>query len=453
MTLTDSGSALVGANVQFTATLLSSFTFTTTQFVSTTVVDGGGEARSMSALAVGADGRPLITYYSGNTFKLAQCQTLNCTAASAIRTIDPNIKAGEPNDTSMAVDRHGRPIIAYQALTTTGPSGTGFAVAKCLDTTCGVVTTTILDAGGIAYSLGIAPDDLAAIAYLDSTRVPSVLKFVKCLDVACTRAAIKTLETTSTGAGLALAIGVDGLPIISYVLNSTNTLTVIKCLTADCETGLKTSLDPQSSPNGWARLGIGSDGLPAISYFDLNSRLKLAKCTNADCTQYTTQTIAATPDVRGGIGMTIGPDNLPVLAYADETDGSLQMAMCQTPDCAFAIRWTVDPAPVRAPSPAMILGADGRLLVSYFNPSTSTIKVAKALPQMTYTVNYGDDSPTLTGGWNARTLPFTHRYQAPGVYTATITAKVGSQSASASTVVVIIGKTYLPSLLRGDSGT
>ena len=443
------GSQNVGDQVQLFGSLPATMSLAPMKFVSATIQDNDGAARTISALAVGADQRPLITYYIGNKFNLAQCQTVTCTSASAIHTLDPSIMVWVHNYTSMAVDKDGLPVIAYQS----NQQEVGFAVTKCLDVTCGTITTTVLErGGGIAYSLAIAPDDLPVIAYLDVVATPSVLKLAKCLDPACTRATIKTLETTSTGGGMALAIGADGLPIISYVLNSTNTLKVFKCQTADCETGIKTTLDPQSSTNWWTRLVIGSDGLPAISYFDLNiRRLKLAKCLNIDCTAASFKSIGALPNVDGGIGMTIGADNLPMITYANGIDGSLEMALCQTANCENTVVVTVDATPVGAPGPNMVMGADGQSLMSYFNQSASTIKIAKALPEISYTLNYGDGTPTVQGNWNARVLPFAHRYRMPGAYTAVITMTSGAggvmQTASASTLV-LVGQTYLPMLQR-----
>ena len=75
------------------------------------------------------------------------------------------------------------------------------------------------------------------------------------------------------------------------------------------------ALDPDTA------IAIGADGLPVVSYYDAtNGSLKVAKCVNAECTGTATIT---TVDSAGVVGqytaIAIGTDSLPVMSYYDAT--------------------------------------------------------------------------------------------------------------------------------------
>jgi predicted regulator of Ras-like GTPase activity (Roadblock/LC7/MglB family) len=85
-----------------------------------------------------------------------------------------------------------------------------------------------------------------------------------------------------------ITIGADGLPIISY-LDSTNlNLKVAHCGDPACSAGNTiTTLDSEGHVGWFTSITIGADGLPIISYLDVtNNTLKVAHCSNPFCTPY-----------------------------------------------------------------------------------------------------------------------------------------------------------------------
>lgn len=91
--------------------------------------------------------------------------------------------------------------------------------------------------------------------------------------------------------------------------------------------------DPANNVGSYGSIAIGTDGLPVISYYDFTAgALKVAKCTDASCTGATITTIDdPANDVGRGTSIAIGTDGLPVISYHDYTAGTLKVAACVMP--------------------------------------------------------------------------------------------------------------------------
>jgi hypothetical protein len=133
-----------------------------------------------------------------------------------------------------------------------------------------------------------------------------------------------------------IAIGTDGLPVISYYDSTNGDLKVAKCANATCTgTATITIVDSTGSAGHDTSITIGTDGLPVISYYDVaNGDLKVAKCANAACSGTSTISIV---DSTGQVGyytsITIGTDGMPVISYYDSTNGDLKVAKCANQFC------------------------------------------------------------------------------------------------------------------------
>jgi predicted regulator of Ras-like GTPase activity (Roadblock/LC7/MglB family) len=142
----------------------------------------------------------------------------------------------------------------------------------------------------------------------------------------------------SVGEDTSIAIGADGLPVISYRDSTALALKVAKCANAAC-TGVATITtvdDPVNSVGAQTSIAIGTDGLPVVSYFDNTAgALKVAKCANAACTGVATITTVDDPANAVGFftSIAIGADGLPVISYFDNTADALRVAKCGTRSC------------------------------------------------------------------------------------------------------------------------
>ncbi|MGH6692722.1 MAG: hypothetical protein ACREF4_18795 [Gammaproteobacteria bacterium] len=98
---------------------------------------------------------------------------------------------------------------------------------------------------------------------------------------------IATVDTDSAR-HISIILGVDRFPVMSYRESGGTDLRVAKCADADCSTTptLTTVDDPDGSDDvgEFTSIAIGADGLPVVSYFDArNDDLKIAKCGNRLC--------------------------------------------------------------------------------------------------------------------------------------------------------------------------
>jgi len=300
-----------------------------------------------TSIITGTDGLPVISYFStgSNTLKVVKCGDAACSPnnPNLINVVDPSSNVGQYN--SIAIGADGRPVIAYYDATLKR-----LKVAKCDNAACTTSNYVVVDAGvpgpgqgagvGLYNSISIGSDALPFISYYDATN--NALKVVKCGDAACsTNNIISMLDWRNNaqmilGQHTAIAIGADGLPIISYYYadsSSTPTsgaLYVVKCRNAAC-TGAFTpgTLDGGAANvrvGKYSSITIGTDGLPIVSYYDeINSALKIAKCNDAACgtgttitTTITTLSTANTGTVNAGIytSITIGSDGLPLVVYS-----------------------------------------------------------------------------------------------------------------------------------------
>ena len=261
----------------------------------TTVEDGANAVGQSHSIAIGADGFPVISYLdaTAGALKVAKCASADCTGAITITVVDPGPGGA---DNAIAIGADGLPVISYLA-------GTGPRVAKCVNPACtGASTITGVDVvtvgGGFGYgtSIAIGADGRPIISYMETGGASWWLKVAKCANAACTGASTIT-NFGSPGFRSSLAMGPEGFPVISYLQGGVGGwgLRVRKCVDAAC-TGpsIVTTLDI-ATPNdsSWRGLGssmaIGADGLPVISYAvsAVNTSgpgsLKVAHCNQPSC--------------------------------------------------------------------------------------------------------------------------------------------------------------------------
>jgi hypothetical protein len=150
---------------------------------------------------------------------------------------------------------------------------------------------------------------------------------------------ITTVESAFAGEYSSIAIGADGLPVISYKDDTNYALKVAHCGNANCTSGNTiATVDTAGFVGDDTSIAIGTDGLAIISYWDFtNQDLKVAHCGDALCTP-ATNTIT-TVDSAGNVGqytsIAIGAGGLPVISYFDETNGNLKVLHCGVTSCTL----------------------------------------------------------------------------------------------------------------------
>jgi len=331
-----------------------------------------------TSVAIGTDGFPIISYDNAlnDDLKVAKCGNAACSAGNTITSVDT---AGMVGDwSSIAIGADGLPIISYW-----DDTNSDLKVAKCGNAACsaGNTITSVDTAGSVGdfSSIAIGADGLPIISYRDG--IPADLKVAKCGNAACSAGNIFTSVDAigNTGIWTSIAIGADNLPVISYYDVTTPALRVAKCGNAACSAGnIFTSVDTVLGK--WTSINIGADGLPIISYYDeTNTDLKVAKCGNAACSAGNTITSV---DTAGDIGwyssIAIGADGLPIVSYYDATNLDLKVAKCGNVACSAGNTITsVDTAGDVGTWNFIAIGADGLPIIGYRDNPNNGLKVVK----------------------------------------------------------------------------
>ena len=173
-----------------------------------------------------------MAYWDDVHLKVAHCANAACTGAATISLVDFNVDVGD--FAAIAIGADGLPVISYL-----DQHNLHLKVAHCSDRACSGVPTisTVDSAAGVGFgtSITIGADLLPIVSYYDKTNQD--LKVAHCGDTACTSAATITVVDRAGPVGLStgIAIGEDGLPIVSYIDNTNGYLKVVKCNNRFCE--------------------------------------------------------------------------------------------------------------------------------------------------------------------------------------------------------------------------
>lgn len=348
---------------------------------------GSGGVGDYNAIAVGSDGLPVISFWeSSGILHVAKCANAACSGLATDTPVDDPLVNSVGSFTSIAIGTDGLPVISYRDQT-----AATLKVAKCANPSCtGAATITTVDdpptnGVGLFTSIAIGSDGFPVISYYDETAL--ALKVAKCANAACIGlATITTVDDSANDLGRysSIAIGSDGLPVVSYRDNTAGTLKVAKCATATC-TGAATitTIDDSVVNSGtYTSIAIGADGLPVISYYGNSAgALMVAKCINAACTGATIVTPVDDPtnSVGANTSITIGADGLPVISYRDVTANALKVAKCADAACSGVATITTLADLADAPNLAtsIAIGSDGLPVISYQNMSVGRLEVLK----------------------------------------------------------------------------
>lgn len=307
------------------------------------VDDPTGQAGQYTSIETGADGLPVISHYESpaGILKLVRCGNLGCTSGNTHVTVDdPANDVGRWS--SLAIGADGFPVISYADVT-----AGALKVAKCSNAACSSSIRTTVDdppanSVGLYSSIAIGADGLPVISYHDATA--GALKVVKCGNDACNNAnTFTTVDDPANavvGTYTSVAIGAGGRPVISYHDATAGALKVARCGNAGCTAGNAiTTVDDPADPNTIAgmasSLAIGADGRPVVAYREdvfTTFRLKVAHCGNDACSAGTSLQVVDEPYGLPG-DIAIGADGRPVISYYTPATCGLHVAKCGNAGC------------------------------------------------------------------------------------------------------------------------
>ena len=162
----------------------------------------------------------------------------------------------------------------------------------------------------------------------------------------CTPGArIRVVDASSNTVGrfAAATLGADGLAVVVYYDDTNQRIKVAHCEDAACTNATISVVDSNvGDPGAWQHatgIAIGGDGLPVLSYYHAASMgLKVAHCQNVACTASTTLTVASGSSDQGPENsIAIGTNGFPVVTYGDIGADQRDAIRCFTADCSLAI--------------------------------------------------------------------------------------------------------------------
>ena len=231
-------------------------------------------------------------------------------------------------------------------------------------------------------SVAIGTDGLGLVSF---TYNNCALRVAHCNDVACTSPSVSTLDSEDcAGQYSSTTIGADGLGLVSYYDGQMGHLNVAHCDDVACTSATISTVDstPGSGVGWWTSITVGADGLGLISYYDTGNRsLKVAHCSNITCTSATLTTLdtvgLADAETNNLTSVTIGADGLGLISYhAQWPYYDLRVAHCSNINCSSAITSTLDSAGYVGLFSSVTVGSDGLGLISYRDSTNTDLRVA-----------------------------------------------------------------------------
>ena len=210
-----------------------------------------------SSTAAGADGFPLVAVYdtNSNDLKIVHCNDQTC-SSSTTTVLDSVGTVGRYPSVTVGSDGFG--LVSYL-----DASGNNLKMAHCTNLACTAFTTsTIVSSGTVAddsTSVNVGTDGFGVVSYVDGGN----LKVAHCTNVACSSAGANTIDATGVGYS-SIAIGADGLPLVSYLDSTNGDLQVAHCTDILCASSTTTAFDTSNNAGFYTSLTIGSDGLGLV---------------------------------------------------------------------------------------------------------------------------------------------------------------------------------------------
>jgi hypothetical protein len=248
------------------------------------ITEGTDDIGSHTALAIGSDGFPVIAHYnfSDGDLMITKCGNVSCSSGNTTHQVTSAQDIG--TEASIAISTDGYPVIAYHNATSTVRD---LIIYKCTSLDCSTGSTNAVEGTwwGLETSIAISTDGFPVIAHYDDNTQNAVV--TKCSNADCSSVTSNTQITTTDidGFTLSLALSSDGFPIIASNNNSDGDLNVIHCTNAACSTfNTPVEISDGDIAGKDVSLALGWDGLPVITHWnDTDDEIVITKCGSYTC--------------------------------------------------------------------------------------------------------------------------------------------------------------------------
>jgi len=229
-------------------------------------------------------------------------------------------------------------------------------------------------------SIAIGTDGLPLISYYDATN--GNLMVAHCDDVNCTSATLSTLDSIGdVGLYTAIAIGGDGLGMIAYRDATNLDLKYAHCDNINCTTANLNIVSSTGDVGTWNSIVTGGDGYALISFYNVtNSSLRVAHCINALCSSRNIFTIDETGDVGMYNDITVNNAGFAFISYYDATSANLKAAYCTDIHCENSDITVLDSTGLVGKYTSVTINGHSNALISYYDETNQDLKVALCNP-------------------------------------------------------------------------
>jgi len=351
-----------------------------------TVSDTANSTGHNPDVAIGADGFPIVAFHdntSGNLL-VAHCGDPTCTPSEAtVSTVDNSANdVGERP--AIAIGADGLPVISYFDNT-----ADDLYVAKCNDHQCagGDETLTVVapDNEGAFNDIVVSEAGLPIVAFQDVAN--DTMEIVRCTAADCSTFSIEATfgPNADIGEFVSMALGSDGRAVIAVYDAGDGNLLVARCLATDCDNGVSfETVDGTGAENvgGETSVTIGADGFPVVAYEDVaTGHLLMVDCNDIACDggNETITTLDSTINDVYDTSIITGFDGDPIVAYAADValDGKIRIVDCDDRSCAGETPVELDTVVPTSVYAAVALGTDGIPVVAYHDDDGDSLDVAR----------------------------------------------------------------------------
>ena len=163
-----------------------------------------------------------------------------------------------------------------------------------------------------------------------------------------------------------MALGTDGLALIAYQSGAVG-LRTAHCADLSCSSASLATIDAASGAGQYASLATGGDRLGLIAYWSgsASADLKVAHCSNQACSSASLMTLDPVGDVGRNPTIVVGADGRGSILYFDLGNDRLKLASCQDVACTGGSTGTIDNVIPNTTASALTIGTDGLPLVAF----------------------------------------------------------------------------------------
>jgi len=343
-----------------------------------TVPTGAEGANGGTAVAIGADGLPVIGFHDHKLkhLNLARCASASCAAATVTRLASGPLGEAPPR---LVVGPDGVPVAAYD-----DDRNLTVKVARCSDRVCTQISTTVIDRSPSGAEFGapaphIAADGRLLVAASTLVDFPEV-RLGSCPLASCIATTVTTVAPGAyVGTSPSVAIGADGRGIVAYRDESRGDLRVAKCLDAACASARRTTLDAKGDVGYFTSVAVGADGRPMVAYHDgTRGDLVVARCSDSACSARESRTVLdRTGDVGEWIDTAFGSDGRLRIAYQDATKRDLKLARCLNAACTKSVIRTLMSRTIAGEHASIVVGTGGRAYIAHHDQTDNALRVVR----------------------------------------------------------------------------